>query len=145
MTYQIRPVRFKQGVPQNSEIRTFIERNTAEQVCIQSQDCGHTVFFKNHPGDVLNFSRNSDEIIIHGDAGAAPALTEIFFSALISLGGENPHQLELVTFPLAEDYLRRKNRQIRALLGITGLFIWAVAIGLVCLVYHVINWVFISG
>ncbi len=147
MSYQIRPIDFHSGIgiPENDEIIEFIESNTSQKVIIQNQELGgqFLVYFEGYPKDVLEFSRKNNNITIYGDAGAAPALCEIFYSTLVSLGGNQKHEIELVNFPVSDDYIENKNREMRLLLRKIGIYVWAVIllflIGIGGIIYMLIN------
>jgi hypothetical protein len=147
MSYQIRPVDFQNGIPDNDKIIEFIENNTSQRVTIKGLEFSgqYSVSFENYPKDELEFSRKDNNITIYGDAGAAPALFEIFYSSLVLLGGDQKHEIDLVNFPVSDEYIMQKNREMRSLLRKAGTYIWALILlmltGIGSLVYLFLRWV----
>ncbi|MCG7910948.1 MAG: hypothetical protein JAY82_14375, partial [Candidatus Thiodiazotropha taylori] len=72
MSYQITPIDFKNGVPENEVICSFIESNTSQRVSIKNRHFPgqFSIYFESYPKDVLEFSKNKDDIVIYGDFGA---------------------------------------------------------------------------
>jgi hypothetical protein len=130
MTYQITPVEFKNGVPENEVICEFIESNSSQTVSIQNGGFPgqFSIFFKAYPDDVLEFRKSENDIVIYGDFGAAPALSEIFYSALVSLGGDQRYEEDLVQFPVSDDFIKNKNIQVRSCIRKFTSKLWGVII-----------------
>ncbi len=147
MSYQIRPVDFQNGVPGNSEISEFIEGNSSQKVVIHRGLAGQfSVYFKKYPKDVLAFSRKGNNITIAGDAGEAPALCEVFYSALVALGGDQKHQIDLVKFPVSDENIREMNKEMRSILRKFGILIWGLILllmlGLGSVIYFLLGGLF---
>jgi hypothetical protein len=89
----------------------FIDFNTSQKVSIKNGEFTgqFSILFKAYPQDVLEFSRKDNNIVIYGNYGAAPALNEIFYSALISLGGDRKLEIDLVKFPVSDEFIQQKN------------------------------------
>lgn len=126
MSYQIRPVEFKDEVPSNDEIKHFIETNSTQNVVISKGEFRgqYKISFKDYCKDKLEFSRNETGIVISGYAEVAPAVCEIFYSSLISLGGLQKLELPLVEFPVSNEAIVKLNQSTRKTIANFGIFIW---------------------
>lgn len=143
MSYQIRPIEFKGEVPSNIEIKRFVEANSTQEVVITEKEFRgqYSIILKDYPQDRLEFSRSETGIVIAGYAESAPALCEIFYSSLISLGGLQKLELPLVEFPMSNSTIAKLNQSARKELAKFGIAIWLlmalfflVPVGLISLV-----------
>ena len=65
-------------------------------------------------------------------------------SALVALGGEQKYEIDLVKFPVSDEFIRKKNREVRASIRKYASIFWGLIllalIGIFSIIYFLINW-----
>ncbi len=147
MAFQIRQIEFETEVPSLDKISKFIEEKCSQNIVISEREFKgqYSVTFDKYPNDILDFKKEYHKIVIYGDAGAAPALFELFYTCLVLLGGKVLPNIELLKLPISDKDIEEINDKTRKEIKQFGSYIWLYLLVSLFLfgglIYLVFSWV----